>query len=98
MTYAVRQGVPYLVAPCFVGKVNFSFQIQWNANGDAIHGLNVVLKNKQPEKEKHVHGLKIGQINKLQVKTEGTWTHLAYPRSRWLTSQFCTTKMSRDRH
>ena len=33
----VRQGSPYLIAPCCVGKIKFSLQIRRDRSGDAIH-------------------------------------------------------------
>jgi hypothetical protein len=72
---AVRQGVPYLVAPCCVGKIKFAGGASAQPEG-------------QQEGGSWADGRSgLGYINKLQLETEGSWTRIQYPRSRWLTQQ-----------
>lgn len=79
MLHAVKHSAPYLIAPCCIGKVKFSFR----------HTHDRPMKNarENPEQRKFADGKTLGFINRLQIQNEGGWTQLTYPRSKWLASQ-----------
>jgi hypothetical protein len=79
MLHAVKHSAPYLVAPCCIGKVKFSFR--------HAHDRPMVNARENPEQRKFGDGVTLGYINRLQIQNEGGWTQLTYPRSQWLASQ-----------
>lgn len=86
MVHAVKHSAPYLIAPCCIGKVKFSFRYS--------HDRPMVNARENPEQRKFGDGMTLGFINRLQIQNEGGWTQLTYPRSKWLVSQLqstCTT-------
>ena len=113
MMQAVNQRVPYLVAPCCVGKLKFAGGTsdelaegqqttttqRISANGSrppvvadtralSFVGAHATTATRSTgEAGGGGGGEGIGFINRLQLRTEGTWTRLRYPRSQWLTAQ-----------
>jgi len=78
---AVCNRAPYLVAPCCIGQIRFSFK-----------SLEKKTSNrKNPEQRRYGDGQDIGFINRMQLQVEGGWTRLTYPRSKWLLSNLGAT-------
>ena len=86
MLHAVRHSAAYLIAPCCIGKVKFSFRHS--------HDRPMTNARENPEQRKFGDGMTLGFINRLQIQNEGGWTQLTYPRSNWLSSQLGSTRMS----
>jgi hypothetical protein len=98
---AVRQGAPYLVAPCCVGKLKFSLQIARDQHGGLLDPQPASWayppdgqQSQGPQPEGAAQQTKAPDgaaarsfVHRLQMSTEGAWTRLTYPRSRWLARQ-----------